>query len=133
MLAESAENLETVRFIMPKLRMPTMASKFRLHTFRNAILNNETHWSSSLQMLARYKEVRRFLEELGESFIDELLPNRAQDRNFDALLSKLEDLDAVTKQLQSFRRKTQLFLRQELFLSWSLKIFQLDNDDYCPL
>lgn len=49
--------LGKVRFVTQKLRFPLISVKLRQHTHLKPNVNNDTAWSSSYEVLHRYKEV----------------------------------------------------------------------------
>lgn len=100
MLECHADLLSNIRGLMQKLRTPTIAARLRRKTFLKAKLSNETRWSSSFEMLRRYSEIKAFVSDLHDPVVDELLPNTAQDRKIESLLSILSDLNVVTVELQ---------------------------------
>lgn len=99
-LNESKDELEKVRKIMIKLRTPIAAGKLRHMTPLKAQVSNATRWSSSFVMIKRYREIREWIEKIGDEEIVELLLSKKEDKEIDVIFAKLDDLQSVTIELQ---------------------------------
>jgi len=93
--------LATVNQLMKKLKNIIPSAKLRKFTPLKPKCRNVTRWSSTYEMLRRYKRLRRFLPLLNLDEIEDLLPSSRQDRDIDNLLTLLAELDLVTKALQA--------------------------------
>ncbi|GMF43775.1 unnamed protein product [Phytophthora fragariaefolia] len=94
------EGLEQAQSLMKRLRTISQAAKLRLKTSLRPKLGNETRWSSTYTMLARYFELREFISAEDEE-LDEEMPSPAANRRLKALLAQLADVESVSKKLQS--------------------------------
>ncbi len=78
-LSHHSRIIEQVRSIMEKLRSPTNSAKLRTLSNLNALLSNETRWSSVFTMLNRYLKLREYLPSLEIPEMKSLLLNTADD------------------------------------------------------
>ncbi|RHY87092.1 hypothetical protein DYB37_010240 [Aphanomyces astaci] len=101
MLADHADVIDKVNQLMTKLRFTLPAARLRRLTPLVAKTNNTTRWSSTYSMLKRYNEIKSFLIDINDNNIDVLRLNVVEDREVTTLLTKLEDLNAITLALQS--------------------------------
>lgn len=94
------EEIAQVRSIMVLLRNLIPAGKLRKLTPLCPRLNNVTRWSSTYDMLTRHQELRGFLADLNINALDDMLLHTREEKELDALVEQLSDLDSVTKTLQ---------------------------------
>ena len=85
---------------MKKLSFQIPAAKLREFTHLRTKCNNEMRWSSTYNMLTRYKAIREFLPALEVPEIEELVLSDSANHAVDSLCITLHDLDSVTKELQ---------------------------------
>lgn len=99
-LEEYEEVIEKVQAIMKKLSYQIPAAKLRRFTLLKAKQRNVTRWSSTYDMLRRYRELKEFLPKLDDVELESILLSEEEDILVDHLCTKLRDLDSVTKELQ---------------------------------
>ncbi|ETL40959.1 hypothetical protein F441_08203 [Phytophthora nicotianae CJ01A1] len=99
-LEPSEDDLEGVQQLMRKLRTLKQAANLRTKTPLRAVLRQDTRWSSTFSMLKRYFRIREFISADDDELAD-YLPSRTAHRKLAALLASLEDLESVSKRLQS--------------------------------
>lgn len=99
-LKDYEELISKVHNLMKKLSTPKMLAKLRNHTHLRPLRHNSTRWSSVFFMIKRFCDLREVLPKLGSETIDDLTPNNTQCRKIEAVLTKLSDLESVTKVLQ---------------------------------
>ena len=100
-MLEDYTNLTTkVYHLMKKLRNIIHSAKLRKMTPLRPKCGNVTRWSSTFVMMERYMKLKEFLPQLCLDDVDDLLPTAREDREIEALLERLADLDSVTKALQ---------------------------------
>lgn len=101
MIKDDTILIEKVQAVMQKLRWPIPAAKLRRHTLLCAKCANVTRWSSTADMLVRYKEIRPVLKDVEVDDLDSLLPTARENKRIDELCVKFEELNSVTKALQN--------------------------------
>ncbi|ETP12765.1 hypothetical protein F441_11904, partial [Phytophthora nicotianae CJ01A1] len=94
------KDLEQVQSLMKRLRTLTQAAKLRLKTPLRPKLRQQTRWGSTYAMLARYFELREFINVNDEELV-ELMPSPAANRRLKALLNEMSDVESISKKLQS--------------------------------
>ncbi|RHY54374.1 hypothetical protein DYB34_008861 [Aphanomyces astaci] len=99
-LADHANFIDQVNQLMTKLRFTLPAARLRRLTSLVAKTNKTTRWSSTYSMLKWYNEIKSFLIDINDNNIYVLRLNVVEDREVTALLTKLEDLNAITLALQ---------------------------------
>ncbi|KAG7341354.1 hypothetical protein IV203_023305 [Nitzschia inconspicua] len=87
-----------------KLKNIIPAANLRKLTPLRAKCSNATRWSSTYEMLVRYKQLEEFLPKLGLVEVEDMMPNHSQKLTIDLLMSILSDLQSVTKALQAENR-----------------------------
>ncbi len=80
---------------------PIAAAKLRDFTNLRAKCSNITRWSSTAAMLKRFMDLKDFLPNLELDEIDDLMLTTSEVRKIEALCTRFEHLDSVTKALQS--------------------------------
>eukprot|EP00171_Calliarthron_tuberculosum_P021824 IDg21824t1 len=99
--SDSQHIINKVQSLMRKLKHPIPAAKLRKFTHLRAKLSNVTRWSSTVNMLKRYCEIREDIDRIDIEGIDEFIPDRRERKTIDDLCVKFECLDSVTKKLQA--------------------------------
>ena len=99
-LKDYADILSNINTLMKKLKNLIPAAKLRKHTLLQPKCSNATRWSSTFEMLKRYKEIQQYLPLLNIQEIDNLTPSQRDVHTLDHLLTVMIDLDSVTKALQ---------------------------------
>jgi len=97
----SEVSVEKVRNLMKSLRKPKMAGKLREVSHLRAVTDCPTRWSSTVEMLRRYSELRDILENIDDDELEKLLLNGRENRQIEKLCGMLFKLDSVTKALQN--------------------------------
>ncbi|KAG7355610.1 hypothetical protein IV203_000296 [Nitzschia inconspicua] len=90
--------------LMKKLKNIIPAAKLRKLTPLRAKCSNATRWSSTYEMLLRYKLLEEFLPKLGLMEVEDMMPTHRQKLTIDLLISILTDFQSVTKALQAENR-----------------------------
>ncbi len=90
-----------VHIVMKALRRTILAAKLRKYTHLVALSHAPTRWSSTAYMLRRYLSILEFLPDLDLEDHDVALLTTREERKVDALCSKYDQLDSMTKALQS--------------------------------
>ncbi|KAG7352365.1 hypothetical protein IV203_008413 [Nitzschia inconspicua] len=103
-LKDYAALITCVYRLMKKLKNIIPAAKLRKLTPLRAKCSNATRWSSTYEMLVRYKQLEEFLPKLGLVEVEDMMPNHSQKFTIDLLMSILTDLQSVTKALQAENR-----------------------------
>ncbi|KAG7354964.1 hypothetical protein IV203_004320 [Nitzschia inconspicua] len=103
-LKDYADLITCVCRLMKKLKNIIPAAKLRKLTPLRAKCSNATRWSSTYEMLVRYKQLEEFLPKLGFVEVEDMMPNHSQKLTIDLLMSILTDLQSVTKALQAENR-----------------------------
>jgi len=93
--------LKRIDAIMSKLKNLILGGKLRKLTNLRPKKRYEGRWSGTLDMLRRYKELEGFLPKLGSGEIDELMLTHLENVSVSHLLRDLNDIDSVTKAVQS--------------------------------
>ena len=99
-LAVHEDVVQKVNRLMIRLSHTLPAARLRRLTHLAAKRRNLTRWSSTHSMLTRFNEFKHVLGDLGDITVDELRLNVLEEREIDALLVKLDDLNAICLALQ---------------------------------
>ncbi len=99
-ISGDSELIEKIRKWMQKLGNPVPAAKLRRYTHLAAKCSNANRWTSTADMLLRYKQIRSHLEEIMVDELDSLIPSARENRRIDALVDKFQELNSVTLALQ---------------------------------
>ena len=99
-IAGDIKIVSKVNRLMSKLRTLLLSAKLRKLTTLRPKIRNETRWSSPFEMLPRYFQLLEYLPKLNSPEVKELQPTVSENRRVDALVTRLSDLDEVTKNLQ---------------------------------
>ncbi|OWZ09224.1 hypothetical protein PHMEG_00018107 [Phytophthora megakarya] len=99
-LAPHEDALAEVQALMRKLRTLKQAAKLRQKTSLQPVLRQETRWSSTFAMLARYF---RLFEHLcpDDEDLEDLIPSRSTHRSLRKLFEELHDVESISKKLQT--------------------------------
>jgi len=103
MIEESNDIVQKIHDLMKKLRTPIAAAKLRKLTYLKAKTLNATRWSSCSEMFKRYQELKEFIGKVEIEDIDDLILTTRENRKVDELCAKFQELESVTKYLQSNR------------------------------
>lgn len=99
-LSEHTDTVTVVRNMMKKLRNLIPSAKLRGLTHLKAKVDNVTRWSSSLEMLLRYQQIRQYLHLIDLDFITENILKPSENKQVDSLCASLRQLDSIAKALQ---------------------------------
>ena len=99
-IAGEIELVNKFNTLISKLRTLLLSSKLRKLTPLLPKICNEILCSSSFEMLRRYCQLQKYLPKLNSAEVDELQSTVSENRRVDALVTRLNDLDEVTKKLQ---------------------------------
>ncbi|KAE8973201.1 hypothetical protein PR001_g26384 [Phytophthora rubi] len=97
-MGKHEHELEKVQLLMRKLRTLNAAAKLRKYTSLRPALRQDTRWSSTFKMVARFFELQEFLE--ADDGLCELLPSRREVKKLDTLLKQLKDFESASQMLQ---------------------------------
>jgi hypothetical protein len=100
LLKEYSDLLNDINALMKKLKNLIPSAKLRKFTALRPKCSNATRWSSTYEMLKRYKELEAYLPMLNVREIDDLMPSGRNLRDIDLLLTLMYDFQSVTKALQ---------------------------------
>lgn len=100
-LSSEEHILTKINEIMVKLKSLLIGARLRQFTPLRPKLRNVTRWSSTFEMLSRYRELRDFLPALDSTEIDEMSLTVSENRQVDCLFEKLKLFESVTKALQT--------------------------------
>ena len=100
-LVQHDDIITIVNDLMKKLRNLVPAAKLRQFTPLAAKTRNDTRWSSTYQMISRYFEIRSMIRQIDLPEVRLLLPTEDEEAELSDLFKKLQQLDTVTKSLQS--------------------------------
>lgn len=92
--------VDKINNLMQKLKFSIPAAKLRKYTPLVAKTKNSTRWSSTYEMIDRYRKIMPFLKKLDIENFDALLLLKKENEEVDELFIKLCDLQSVTKILQ---------------------------------
>ncbi|EGZ08317.1 hypothetical protein PHYSODRAFT_288834 [Phytophthora sojae] len=90
-MASHEEDLAAVQALMVKLRTLTQSAKLRLKTPLRPVIRQDTHWSSTFEMVRRYLQLE-FLDAEDDDLMD-LLPPPAMNKRLRALYQELCDIE----------------------------------------
>ncbi|KAG2814668.1 hypothetical protein PC129_g19071 [Phytophthora cactorum] len=103
-LAAYEPELATLNQLMVKLRHCNNAAELSKFTDLKPIKRNVTHWSSTFEMVLRYKRIRDSIRQV--EAVDDFVPMGAAHKKLMGLLGYLKKLDSVCKTLQHERTST---------------------------
>lgn len=95
--------LKKMNRMMIKLRGLLLSARLRRFTQLRPKIRNPTRWSSTYDMMKRYKQLSPFFSDIDSSEIVELALSPSELRTLDALLNKLKVFESVSKVLQKDR------------------------------
>ncbi len=78
---------------MQRFQNPVPAAKLREHTDLRAKYSIATRWSSTIEMIRRYVEIRDYMTQVELDDIDDLLLPPRQDKAIDRVTLRFADLD----------------------------------------
>ncbi|ETN20170.1 hypothetical protein PPTG_03236 [Phytophthora nicotianae INRA-310] len=97
-LASYETELTVVNSLMVQLCHVNNAAELARFTDRKPVKRNITRWSSTFEMVCRYKEIRDSIRQVDA--VEEFIPNGSTHKKLLALLEQLKKLDSVCKTLQ---------------------------------
>jgi selenocysteine-specific translation elongation factor len=95
------DQINEINAIMMKLKQLIPAAKLRSFTHLKVKTKNARRWSSTIAMILRYTKIKQFLPRLEVNEIDDLVLSAKENRDIDALLEELKDLETVSKTSQN--------------------------------
>jgi hypothetical protein len=95
------DQINEINAIMIKLKQMIPAAKLRSFTHLKVKTKNARRWSSTIAMILRYTKIKQFLPRLEVNEIDDLVLSAKENRDIDALLEELKDLETVSKTSQN--------------------------------
>lgn len=93
--------MTVVWFLMKPLSFNIPAAKLRRLNLLSAVNRNETPWRSTYAMLKRFRDLEPFLIQIDDDDVQALLPKQDKKIDVHRILKQLEDLNFITKKLQS--------------------------------
>ncbi|ETM46136.1 hypothetical protein L914_08938 [Phytophthora nicotianae] len=99
-LAPHKNTLAEVQALMRKLRTLKQAAKLRKKTALQPVLRQDTRWSSTFTMLARYFRLYEHHSPDDED-LEDLIPSRTTHRSLCKLFDELHDVKSISKKLQN--------------------------------
>lgn len=100
-IKEQKHLFDKIQRLMVKLKYGLLAAHLRKLTPYCALLMNETRWSSAYQMMKRYVLLRSFIASLDDAVVDALLPSPGEERQIDAVLRDMKNLEGIQVDLQT--------------------------------
>lgn len=85
---------------MENVWSPVRRAALREFSALSSVIHRATRWSSTIQVIKRYVELRTYLLDLNCSEVNEIMLDRKEDLILDRLCSKLSDLSSICKRLQ---------------------------------
>lgn len=104
---------DKINSIMQKLQNHNLSIGLQEFTHLKPKPRNITRWSSTFNMIKRYTRIREFLRNLGDEDFESMLLTPREDRQIDAKLIEMTELEFITLQLQ--KDETSLALVRALF------------------
>jgi len=101
LLTPQKDIIEKVSKVMKKFGNPIPAAKLRKLTTIKPKLHVVTRWSSTVDMMRRYAELRDYICDVEIDGLDEMLLSVRENKILDKFCSSFTDIDSITKALQS--------------------------------
>ena len=95
-----AADIQVVHDLMKALKTLKNSGKMRRLGMESTVIENETRWSSTYNMLARYFKLHKRIEENWDDEILGKMPTRIQYNHLEQITTMMVNLNAITKQLQ---------------------------------
>jgi hypothetical protein len=99
-LSENEDLLEKIHVLMRKLTNLKKAGALRKKTTLRPVMRNVTRWSSTHDMVARYLQLKPYID-LEDPELAQLSLSPGENLRVEILLTNLQKLNSVTKRLQS--------------------------------
>ncbi|POM77766.1 Hypothetical protein PHPALM_4795, partial [Phytophthora palmivora] len=112
LLAGDDDLLNKVQKLMCKIKNSLLVSaKLRRKTHLHPVLNQDTRWSSTFDMVKRYFELKEFLCDDDDDEVVACMPTRREEKQLKAILVNLKMFESTSKKLESADDVTLLDVR----------------------
>lgn len=85
---------------MHKMKNLVSAAKLRHMNYSKGKCDNETRWTSTLEMVKRFQAISQFLKNLNITEVEYLLPGRGDEKRLHSMIDDLQNLYSITKMIQ---------------------------------